>query len=318
MESYPFIRQVRSPISKEMLAPLDPRCRVVQFCSPLSESDFLRLSELMRAHPQVPLRTYGHETVEQFDLEFLKLFPFLRNFQVDVWTLKSLDGLAYLPSNLQFLGLGATKSKVISLRILKRFPDLEELFLEGQTKDFEAVSGLTKLQRLTLRSISLPDLSTLRPLEHLWWLAIKLGGTRNLSLLPEIGRLKYLELWLIRGLSDLQAIADVESLQYLFLQSLKQVRALPSCKRLTALRRVHVEAMSGLRDLAPLREATALEELLVVDARHMDPSDFASLAGHPTLKRATMGLGSDKKNRLVREYLPLLPMQDLKGGFEFR
>ena len=316
MEPYPFIREIRSPISKQMLAPLDHRCRVVQFHSPLSDADLKLLSEFMRAYPNTTLRVYGHETTEHLD--FLKSFPFIKNFQVDVWTIKNLSGLLYLPSTLGYLGLGETKSKTHSLKVLDRFQHLKELFLEGHTKDFESIGSLTSLERLTLRSITLADLSSLKPLKQLWWLGIKLGSTRNLSLLPEIGRLKYLELWMIRGLSDIQVISRLESLQYLFLQTLKHVRALPSFRQLGHLRRVHLEAMSGLTDLSPLREAAALEELLVVDASHMKPSDFACLSGYPTLKRATIGLGSDRKNHAVRDYLPLPPIKTLKDGFDFR
>jgi hypothetical protein len=42
---------------------------------------------------------------------------------------------------------------------------------------------------LTLRSITLPDLSLLLPLSQLRALDIKLGGTRDLTLLPQIGAL---------------------------------------------------------------------------------------------------------------------------------
>jgi hypothetical protein len=270
----------------------------------------------MQAYPNVSLRVYGHETTE--NLDFLKFFPFIKNFQVDVWTIKNLDGLSYLPSTLEYLGVGETKSKSHSLKVLSRFQHLKELFLEGHTKDFEGIGRLTSLEQLTLRSITLTDLSSLKPLKALWWLGVKLGGTRDLSLLPEIGKLKYLELWMIRGLSDIQVISQLESLQYLFLQTLKHVRALPSFRQLGHLRRVHLEAMSGLTDLSALREALALEELLVVDASHMKPSDFACLSGHLTLKRASIGLGSDRKNRAVREFLPLPPTETLKGGFDFK
>lgn len=34
-------------------------------------------------------------------------------------------------------------------------------------------------------------------------LDIELGGTKGLGLLPRVGRLRYLELWMVKGLSDL-------------------------------------------------------------------------------------------------------------------
>jgi hypothetical protein len=53
---YPFIRTVKSPITEQQLRPLDPKCRVVQFDSPLTEGDFIKLSRFLQAYPEVPLR----------------------------------------------------------------------------------------------------------------------------------------------------------------------------------------------------------------------------------------------------------------------
>ncbi len=61
---------------------------------------------------------------------------------------------------------------------------------------------------LTLRSITLPDLALLQPLAQLRALDIKLSGTRDLTLLPAVGQLEYVELWVIRGFSDLAPAVD--------------------------------------------------------------------------------------------------------------
>jgi hypothetical protein len=115
---------------------------------------------------------------------------------VDVWTLEDLGGLQHLPAHLHSLGLGATKSRRFSLGLLTRFPHLQTLFVEGHSKDIEAIGHLAALEDLTLRSITLPDLRALLPLRRLQSLDIKLGGTKDLRLLPEVGRLRYLELWM--------------------------------------------------------------------------------------------------------------------------
>ncbi len=66
------------------------------------------------------------------------------------------------------------------------------MYLEGQTKDIEVVSQLTSL---TLRSITLPNLALLQPLAQLRALDIN-------------GQLEYVELWMIRGFSDLAPAVD--------------------------------------------------------------------------------------------------------------
>ena len=102
------------------------------------------------------------------DLEFLRFFPTLRRFAADaMWdSLISLDGLRHLPTDLEELGIGATKVR-LDLAVLSRFPELRWLFLEGQTKHLEVIAGLTQVDDLTLRSISMPDLSLLLPMTRL-------------------------------------------------------------------------------------------------------------------------------------------------------
>ena len=145
LNDYPFIREVRSPITEKQLLPLDPQCKVVQFNSPLTDNDFMRLARFLEAYPGIPLRIYGHYG-QTPDLSFLRYFPFLLGFQADVYQLKDINGLESLPDNLEFLGLGQTKSRM-SLRSLARFKNLKDLFLEGHTKDFSAISELKNFAR---------------------------------------------------------------------------------------------------------------------------------------------------------------------------
>ncbi|NNC39963.1 MAG: hypothetical protein HKN95_04645, partial [Acidimicrobiia bacterium] len=281
------IRVITSPVNRAMLQPLGNE-RVIQFPHPLTDREYRKVAKLVDGHPDVTLRAYG---LEFTDLEFLRFFPEVQHFQADYMSrLESMGGLRYLRDDLESLVLGETKTaRQFSLTFLRRFPKLRRLYLEKHTKDFEAVGELTALEDLTLRSITLPDLSVLLPLENLLSLDLKLGGTRDLSLLPRIGRLRYLELWQIRGLDDLGPVGEVVTLQHLFLQSLPRVGLLPDFSRLTRLRRVVLDNMKGVTDLAPLAAAPALEQLLVVNMRHLTSQQLECLADHPTLREATFG-----------------------------
>lgn len=315
---YPFIRQLRPPVTDAQLRPLDPVCQVVQFCDPLSTEEHRRVSKFMRRYPNVPLRAYGPYPDALPDLRFLQHYPQLTNLVVDIFDLESLRGIEHLPPNLESLGLGQTRTKSISLAVLSRFPDLKELFVEGHHKGIDAISSLHSLEKLTLKSITLPSLSLLLPLRELWWLDLKLGGITDLSLLPKIGRLKYLELWMVKGLSDLSAIGSLTSLQCLFLQALKNVTELPSFKNLKDLRRVTLDTMKGLKSIEAIAAAPALEEFMAVGESSLLPQDFAPLVGHPTLKRASVFLGRDWKNREIAALLGLPPCESGKGEFSFQ
>jgi hypothetical protein len=290
-----------------MLAPLDPRCEVVQFKSLPHPRDLDRLGEVMEGHPDVALRAYGGYDGTIEDLQFLRRFPRLTRFRADALRyqdFKSIDGLRFLSNNLVELSLGQVKRR-ISLRPIARFTSLRTLYLEGPWKDLDVISGLQTLEDITLRSITLPDLSILLPLRRLRSLDLKLGGTRDLSLLPELAPLAYLELWMIRGLEDISPVSELASLQSLFLQDLARIERLPDMSRMISLRRVQLQNLKTLTDLTPLLTAPALEELAVYNSNRLKPEDFECLTDHPTLRRAVVGLGSKKKNEAVDRMLNL-------------
>ena len=304
-------REVSSPLSAEMLGPSMTGRGVVQFRTRLTDEDFGQLGEWFRAYPEMSLRAYGSYDHSITDLEFLQFFPTLRRFGADaLWdSLTSLDGLRHLPADLEELGVGATKAR-LDLGVLARFGDLRWLFLEGQTKHLEVIGGLRSLYDLTLRSITMPDLSLLLPMRGLRSLDIKLGGTRDLGLLPRVGELWYVELWMIRGLTDISAVGRIPSLRSLFLQALRQVETLPDLSAATSLRRVRLETMKGLHDLRPLATAPVLEAVELIDMRHLKPVDLAPLVTAPRLQAVTPGLGSRRRNDAAATLLGLPPVRE--------
>jgi hypothetical protein len=299
-------RQVRSPLSPDMLPPSVTGRGQVQFDRLLTDADFQALADWMRRYPEMSLRAYGGYDGSIRDLEFLRHFPFLRRFRADALydRLTSLDGLRHLPDEAVELGIGATKAR-LDLAVLGRFGGLESLFLEGQTKHLEVVSSLTALDDLTLRSITMPDLSLLLPLRRLRSLDLKLGGTRDLTLAPRVGELRYLELWLIRGLDDVSVVGRIPTLRSLFLQALRNVVRLPDLRGATSLHRVHLETMRGLRDLEPLTTAPALEQVVLIDMPQLTLDDLRPLRASPSLREATLALGSIRRNAEARTVLGL-------------
>ncbi len=306
-------RHITSPVSRAMLAPLQSE-RFVQFPHPLTDREYRKVAKLLQGHPEVTLRAYG---LGFTDLEFLRYFPFILRFQADrLYNVEALDGLRHLRDDLEEFSLGESRTaRQFSLAFLRRFRDLKLLYLEQHARDIAVIGELDKLEDLTLRSITLPDLSILLPLSSLRSLDLKLGGTKDLGLLGQIGRLRYLELWQIRGLEDISAVGELTELQHLFLQSLRRVERLPDLQRLTKLRRVTLDTMKGITDLRPLAAATALEEVLLIAMRHISLEDIACLVGHPTLRAAAFGLGSIKRNAAAQE---LVGVPTVSGSFEFR
>ncbi len=309
-------RHVSSPLTAEMLRPSPTGRGQVQFDRLLTDDDFRAMAEWFRQYPEMSLRAYGGYDGSIRDLEFLRFFPSLRSLSVDALydRITSLDGLRHLSDDVEELGIGATKAR-LDLASIERFSGLRTLYLEGQMKHIEVLSRLTRLEDLTLRSISLPDLSLLLPLRRLRSFDLKLGGTRDLRLLPRIGELRYLELWLIKGLDDLSVVGEIASLRSLFLQALRRVDRLPDLGKATMLRRVHLETMKGLRDLTPLTTAPALAELVLIDMPQLTLGDLEPLRTSTSLRAVTFGLGSIRRSAQAQA---LLGLPRVETSFDWR
>jgi hypothetical protein len=112
-----------------------------------------------------------------------------------------------------------------------------------------------------------------------------------------------LELWQVRGLTDIDAVSSITGLQYLFLQSLRNVTAIPDLSKLQNLRRLYLENMMGLKDVSAIQSAPALEELIHACAQNMTVEQYRPLLEIPTLKHAFVGFGSNRKNQSLEDLL---------------
>lgn len=314
----------------------DRSLEVIQTSDRVDEETWGLLNEcFFKVRPDVELRVYGFygktcdlaflakmgsvqrlavdRLTKATNVECIARLPNLERLSVGIYELESFDFLRDLNVDLlTHLGLGATFSKKPRLRFIERFSSLQNLYLEGQCKDIEVINSLAHLRDLTLRSITVPSLAFLRGLPELWSLDIKLGGTKNLDALPYLMGIKYLELWQVKGLSDLTPIGEMGELQFLFLQALRNVERLPSLSRLSALRRIYLENMKGLKDLSSLVTAPVLEELIHVSAHRAEPQQYADLLANGTLKRMLVGFGNARKSE------ELLAMMRSAGVHEYR
>ena len=261
-----------------------------------------RVATFLRKYPGQRICLSGREVP---DIAFLKHYPFIRHLRMDLWSLSDFAGIESVVEGLEILELGQKKSRSLSLQFLSRCRKLKQLHVEGGHKDFRAIQCLVQLEELELRSVPLPDLKDLEALMNLKRLHLGLGGTKDLSSLPDIGALEDLGLWKVSGLSDVSMIGRIESLSSLSLRELRQVSRLPSFERLHKLRRLDLYCMKGLRDLSPVRAARNLEELFVTNCDQFSVEDFRPLTGLPKLKQGIVGVGSLKRNEAIKTLLQL-------------
>ncbi len=324
------IYKVSKNVSVDELKNLEtnPNISHIQCSHPLNSKDIDNLEEyIFSKRPDVTFRIY--ENIGErylWDLTFLRQLPSLKSFSINcvndaknldtlhiverlehlsigISNLESFDFLKEVTLNLTSLSLDSTKSQKPKIDFISRFKNLEYLYLEKQQKGIESINHLKKLQEIVLRSISTENLDYLIGLNDLWSVDIKLGGIKNFDALKKLPTIKYLELWLIRNLSDISFISELTSLQYLSLQSLKNVTKLPSLEKLKNLRRLCLETMRGLTDLSSLKNASKLEEFIYIAADNQEPENLLPVLENPTIQNFWVGFGSDKKNLLFDDLL---------------
>ncbi len=247
----------------------DPKIDVLQCSTPIKEATWILLNnEFFRRRPEVELRVFSKVT-------------------------DKLTGLL----------LGTTRSKKPDLSPLNRFGKLTRIYLDGQQKNIDVLCELNLLEDVTLRSITTPDLHYLNRLQHMWSLDIKLGGIRGFSAIEGMQRIKYLELWQVRGLNDIDFITTLPGLQNLMLQSLPLITALPSFREMRKLRRITLNNLKGLRDFSELQWSPALEEFVLIEGQLQQPEDLLPVLRNPALCRVWTNFGSIRKEQRFKELL---------------
>jgi hypothetical protein len=109
--------------------------------------------------------------------------------------------------------------------------------------------------------------------------------------------IKYLELWQIRDVHDVEVVAALLRLQNVFLQSVPQIESLPLFTNSTALRRVVLQNLKGLGDFSALERAPALEEFALVEGNRQTPEQLLPVLRNPTVRRVGGYFGNDRKNQ---------------------
>ncbi len=296
-----------------------PRLRILQCSAPVRDAVWSRVNEhFFATRPDVELRVYGHYSSE-CDLRFARFLPDVRHFAADCLTratgveaiaeIRDLESLSLgifdltdfsvlgrLSPRLKSLSLGATRSKRPTLEPLRRFRALRVLRLEGQSKGIEVLNELPELEDVTLRSITTPDLQYLAHLPKLRSLDIKLGGIRGFAGIEGKESIKYLELWQVRDLRNIDVVETLRGLQNLFLQSLPHVGSFPRLTDSRVLRRIVVENLKSLNDFTALETALALEEFALLDGRKQTPQQILPVLKNPSVRRVCAYFGSDQKN----------------------
>lgn len=235
------------------------------------------------SHRRLHLHYSGKELPAQ--LRELSALNTLHRLNLNTWAIRDVSVLADLPRTVQWIELGDTKGRKKGLQALKRLPRLTQLSVSGPIDDVASLSVLTSIEQLNFQSQKMDDLKWLKPLKKLREMRLALGTIKSLRGIEALQHLTYLELWFVRGVSDLKPIAALRALDHLFLQTIPDVEKLPDMSMMEGLRTLRLTQMKRLRDLKGMLKAPNLLRMAYVDVEtRFEPKDLAYLTRHPTLE----------------------------------
>jgi hypothetical protein len=280
--------------------PLPEGCRALCVQTPKTDADMQRLSQLWNGRRSIELRLSGYAVQ---DFECLRHFPGLERLHVEVPIVRNIDGLRHVADSLKEFALHNTTAR-LSLRPVAGCTQLESLHLQRQKKDFGELRSLAGLHHVGLSGISLPDLSSLLPLENLHSLFLGFCKPVDLGLLGRFAELETIHLIKINNLPELSALSLGRNLRRIELQWLPHVETLPDLSALARLEEVEIESMKSLRDISAIAKAPALRFLGLWDCKGLTPQSFQCLLGHPALKSLHFGVGRLKDNETIATMFP--------------
>lgn len=247
---------------------------IVQFSQPGFDAALLAALDALclQYDDAIRVRFYGFYG-QEFDCSVLSSLPNVRNLTLDCYSVANFSALQQLKQLLRLhvgifelvapnflswpnlhglthLGLGGTRRAHFDLRPLEKFCALRRLFLNGHTKNIDAVGGLPALSDLRLEIAHTASIAFINRLPALRALTFLLGGRANLDELNECP-VEELEIIRVKGFERLDRI-----------------------ERFPHLRRLVIEDQLRLTQLSFDREMQALEELRIVNCKQ-----FASLDG---------------------------------------
>jgi protein phosphatase 1 regulatory subunit 7 len=240
---------------------------VVQFSQPGFDAVLLdELDALCRQYGDaIRVRFYGFHG-QEFDCSVLSGLPNVRNLTLDSYAVANFSALQRLENlqrlhvgifelkapnflswpnlhGLTHLGLGGTRRAHFDLRPLEQFRDLRRLFVDGHTKNIDAIGSLPALADLTLQIAHTASIAFVNRLAALRSLTFMLGGRVNLDELED---------------------CPIEELEII---RVKGFEALDRIERFPRLRRLLIEDQLRLTQLSFDHEMPALEDLRVLNCK---------------------------------------------------
>ncbi|KVA30654.1 hypothetical protein WI44_11000 [Burkholderia cepacia] len=300
---------------------------VVQFSTPEAYNPVVlqSLNEACRlAGDRLQVRFYGHYRTP-FDAASLRDLPEIRDLAVDclseivheeeVGLLPKLKRLSFgvfklnRPDFLDTIDVGRLERLVlaenhkrnIDLSPLAQCGSLTELFIQGHSKDIDAIAGLSRLRKLTLSSYAKKHpLGFISAISNLREMTLILGGRDDIDDLSST-TIEMLQILRVRGLSTLGDLSRLPSLSALRIEDQLQLSRLDLCgaklERLSLFNCRNLAELPGLDVQDRLREFRASG--VALDLNALRDRDWSPVTRSVSLFSGSMKWNDDAEVRLA-------------------
>lgn len=267
------------------------------------------------------IRFYDHEKVG-FDCNTLLKIGNVKNLRLDcLSTVKNLNALSEL-ENLKLLGVGIfelcdfeflsfenlnrlkklslteTSSTKLNLEYLVNYTKLNELYIDGHTKNIKTLCNLKKLKVLYLRAIKKISLDFINEMKGLETLDLLLGGRSNLNEIEECN-IKDLSIDWVVGFNDLSGVLKLRKLEKLKLSLLKQLECIKIENINTSLKDLWIFNCKSLKSIQGLEKFQELDELSLTGVS-INFEEFMKITLPNKLKVINFHTFKDRKDKEIR------------------
>jgi hypothetical protein len=301
--------------------------KAVQISDYISDEILSLLNErLFLNRSDVEFRVYGFHKHSLCDLSFLRRLTNVEKLRIDyianvsnidalmdlvrlkslflmIFDLTDYSILKHIDESITDLSLcvGERTSKYnCDCEWLSKFNCLETLYIGKPKRNINSLSKIRSLRQLTLRGITIDDLSFINELQ-LEFLAIHWGAIKNFKMLCGNTSIKSIELWRVSKLSDISFLNDLPKLEQIKLEQLANVHELPLFSKLDKLKRVIVDDLKNLSNVSSLEYVKNLEKVEIYSGFSITPNAILPVLNNCNIKEIICYTGSNKKNREISE-----------------
>ncbi len=190
------------------------------------------------------VKTYGEYNGVEMKQDLMRDFPIVEN--------ESL--MSVIRSR---LNLSPTDEPTI-----QQYDSITDITIPNSVNDITGIKQLRNLNSVYFNSSKVSDFSELSELPKLTQLTIYSGNETNLTKLPVIQTLEYLNVYgSITKLTDISALSEMTKLTYMRLYEYGWnylITSLPDLSRLKNLQTFHVNSLANLSDISGLSNVTSL------------------------------------------------------------